>query len=86
MSRNASLFVWFRLLFNCRFYYPVYTILFLDFGLNLTQFAALNVAWALTVRGWSSNRPRWWMPCLPLSRSSSSRWAGCSGSLRPTAS
>lgn len=49
MPRNAALFVWFRLLFNCRFYYPVYTILFLDFGLNLTQFAALNVAWALSI-------------------------------------
>jgi MFS family permease len=48
MPRNASLFVWFRLLFNCRFYYPVYTILFLDFGLNLPQFAMLNVAWALS--------------------------------------
>ena len=34
MPLNARLFVWFRLLFNCRFYYPVYTILFLDFGLD----------------------------------------------------
>jgi MFS family permease len=49
MPRNASLFVWFRLLFNCRFYYPVYTILFLDFGLNLAQFAMLNVAWAASI-------------------------------------
>lgn len=49
MPRNATLFVWFRLLFNCRFYYPVYTILFLDFGLNLSQFAALNVIWALSI-------------------------------------
>jgi hypothetical protein len=49
MPRNAALFVWFRLLFNCRFYYPVYTVLFLDFGLNLAQFAALNVAWALSI-------------------------------------
>jgi MFS family permease len=49
MPRNAKLFIWFRLLFNCRFYYPVYTILFLDFGLNLAQFATLNVAWALTI-------------------------------------
>ena len=46
---QAALFVWFRLLFNCRFYYPVYTILFLDFGLNLTQFAALNVVWAISI-------------------------------------
>jgi MFS family permease len=49
MPRNAALFVWFRLLFNCRFYYPVYTILFLDFGLNLSEFAALNVIWALSI-------------------------------------
>lgn len=46
---NARLFVWFRLLFNCRFYYPVYTILFLDFGLNLEQFAMLNVVWAISI-------------------------------------
>jgi len=49
MPRNAALFIWFRLLFNCRFYYPVYTVLFLDFGLNLAQFAMLNVVWALTI-------------------------------------
>ncbi|MBB5031088.1 MFS transporter [Prosthecobacter vanneervenii] len=45
---NASLFVWFRILFNCRFYYPVFTILFLDLGLSIGEFAALNVVWALT--------------------------------------
>jgi MFS family permease len=45
---NARLFVWFRILFNCRFYYPVFTILFLDLGLSLGEFAALNVVWALT--------------------------------------
>ncbi len=49
MPRNCSLFVWFRILFNCRFYYPVYTILFLDFGLNLSQFALLNVVWAISI-------------------------------------
>jgi len=49
MPRNAALFIWFRLLFNCRFYYPVYTVLFLDFGLSLAQFATLNVVWALTI-------------------------------------
>jgi MFS family permease len=45
---NARLFVWFRILFNCRFYYPVFTILFLDLGLNIGEFAMLNVVWALT--------------------------------------
>lgn len=49
MPRNCALFVWFRILFNCRFYYPVYTILFLDFGLNLSQFALLNVTWAVSI-------------------------------------
>lgn len=49
IPRNTRLFLWFRLLFNCRFYYPVYAILFLDFGLSMTQFAALNFAWALSI-------------------------------------
>lgn len=47
-SRNAQLFIWFRILFNCRFYYPVFTVLFLDLGLSIGEFAALNVVWALT--------------------------------------
>ncbi|MBK8093632.1 MAG: MFS transporter [Verrucomicrobiaceae bacterium] len=45
---NARLFIWFRVFFNCRFYYPVFTVLFLDLGLSLGEFAALNVVWALT--------------------------------------
>lgn len=49
MPSNVRLFLAFRLLFNCRFYYPVYTILFLDLGLSLGEFAALNVIWALTI-------------------------------------
>lgn len=49
MPRNATLFIWFRLLFNCRFYYPVYTVLFLDFGLSFAQFTSLNVAWAFSI-------------------------------------
>lgn len=48
LHSNARLFVWFRILFNCRFYYPVFTILFLDLGLSIGEFAALNVVWALT--------------------------------------
>jgi MFS family permease len=42
-------FLWFRVLFNSRFYYPVYTILFLDFGLTLEQFARLNMVWAVSI-------------------------------------
>lgn len=46
---NIRLFVAFRVLFNARFYYPVFTILFLDYGLTLEQFALLNTVWALTI-------------------------------------
>ena len=46
---NVRLFIAFRVFFNARFYYPVFTILFLDFGLNLEQFALLNAAWAAAI-------------------------------------
>ncbi len=46
---NIRHFVAFRVFFNARFYYPVFTILFLDFGLTLEQFALLNVVWAVTI-------------------------------------
>ncbi len=46
---NLRRFLLFRVLFNCRFYYPVYAILFLDFGLTLKEFAILNAAWAVTI-------------------------------------
>ena len=42
-------FILFRVLFNARFYYPVFTVLFLDYGLSLEQFALLNTVWALTI-------------------------------------
>ncbi|NNE90192.1 MAG: MFS transporter [Verrucomicrobiales bacterium] len=48
-SANPKLFILFRIFFNCRFYYPVYAILFLDFGLSAEQFAKLNVAWAIAI-------------------------------------
>jgi MFS family permease len=47
--RNVRLFIAFRICFNARFYYPVFAILFLDFGLTLDQFALLNAAWAATI-------------------------------------
>ena len=47
--RNVRLFIAFRVFFNSRFYYPVFTILFLDFGLTLDQFALLNAAWAAAI-------------------------------------
>ncbi|QQG65373.1 MFS transporter [Desulfobulbus oligotrophicus] len=46
---NIRLFILFRVLFNARFYYPVFTILFLDYGLTLEQFAVLNTVWAFTI-------------------------------------
>ncbi len=47
--RNVKLFIAFRIFFNARFYYPVFTILFLDFGLTISQFALLNAVWAATI-------------------------------------
>lgn len=46
---NIRRFIAFRVLFNSRFYYPVFTILFLDFGLTVAQFSILNAAWAATI-------------------------------------
>ena len=45
-DRNWRLFLWFRVLFSCRFYYPVIAVLFLDLGLTAAQYTVLNVAWA----------------------------------------
>ena len=47
--RNIRLFIAFRVLFNARFYYPVFTILFLDYGLTIEQFSILNTVWAITI-------------------------------------
>ncbi len=47
--QNIKLFIAFRVFFNARFYYPVFTILFLDFGLTIEQFALLNTVWAITI-------------------------------------
>jgi MFS family permease len=47
--RNVPLFVAFRILFNARFYYPVFMILFLDFGITLEQFGLLNAVWAAAI-------------------------------------
>ena len=47
--RNIRLFIAFRVFFNNRFYYPVFTILFVDYGLTVEQFSLLNAVWALTI-------------------------------------
>ena len=46
---NVRQFIAFRVFFNCRFYYPVFTVLFLDFGLSVAQFSILNAVWAATI-------------------------------------
>lgn len=49
--KNIPLFIAFRVFFNARWYYPVMTVLFLDLGLSVEQFALLNVAWAAAIVG-----------------------------------
>ncbi len=49
LEANVRRFIIFRLLYSARFYYPVFTVLFLDYGLTLEQFAILNIVWALTI-------------------------------------
>jgi len=48
-QRNLSLFTWFRVLFTARFYYPVFSILFLDLGITLEMFSILNLVWAASI-------------------------------------
>jgi MFS family permease len=43
------MFIAFRVFFNCRFYYPIFTVLFLDFGLTVAQFSILNAVWAAAI-------------------------------------
>ena len=47
--KNIRLFIAFRVFFNARFYYPVFTIIFLDYGLTIEQFSILNTVWAVTI-------------------------------------
>lgn len=47
--RNVRYFLMFRSSYFARFYYPVFTLLYLDYGLTLSQFAMLNVVWAVTI-------------------------------------
>ncbi|MDA9189382.1 MFS transporter [bacterium] len=48
-QNNLRYFAWFRALFTSRFYYPVYTILFLDIGITIEEFALLNTFWAIVI-------------------------------------
>lgn len=49
LEGNVRRFLVFRLFYSARFYYPVFTVLFLDYGLSLEQFSILNLAWAVTI-------------------------------------
>ncbi len=49
MPRNIPLFIAFRLLFNARFYYPIFAVIQLDYGLTMAQFAILNAVWAASI-------------------------------------
>ena len=48
---NIRRFILFRVFFNARFYYPVFGILFLDYGLTLGQLSILNFVWAVAIIG-----------------------------------
>ncbi|HUB67993.1 MAG TPA: MFS transporter [Candidatus Methylacidiphilales bacterium] len=48
-NANWRRFVFFRVLFNSRFYYPVLAVFFLDLGLSATQYTLLNFAWAIAI-------------------------------------
>lgn len=48
-QKNSATFMRYRVFFRARYYYPIFTLLFLDFGLTLSQFAILNSVWALTI-------------------------------------
>ena len=48
-ERNVKRFIAFRTLFNSRFYYPVLAVLFLDLGVSASEYALLNVVWAVVI-------------------------------------
>ncbi len=48
-DRNLRLFMAFRILFNIRFYYPVFMVMFLRYGITLEQFGLLNAVWAVVI-------------------------------------
>ncbi|MBC7359834.1 MAG: MFS transporter [Desulfacinum sp.] len=49
LDRNIALFVAYRLLFNLRFYYPVFALFYLDAGVSLEEFAWLQGLWSLSI-------------------------------------
>ncbi|MEJ5366054.1 MAG: MFS transporter [Desulfosoma sp.] len=49
MDRNIGLFAAYRVLFNLRFYYPVFALFYMDAGVSLEQFAWLQGLWSLSI-------------------------------------
>ena len=49
LPASVRAFLWFRVCFNARFYYPVLAVFFVDLGLTLDRYALLNVAWAASI-------------------------------------
>ncbi len=50
-DHNIRNFILFRVFFNARFYYPVFGVLFLDYGLTMSQLSMLNFVWAVAIVG-----------------------------------
>ncbi|MGB0371776.1 MAG: MFS transporter [Opitutales bacterium] len=46
---NIRMFLAFRVLYNARFYYPVYALVFLDLGLSTQDFLILNMIWGIGI-------------------------------------
>ncbi|SMC27468.1 Predicted arabinose efflux permease, MFS family [Desulfacinum hydrothermale DSM 13146] len=49
LDRNIGLFAAYRVLFNLRFYYPVFALFYLDAGMSLEAFAWLQGLWSLSI-------------------------------------
>lgn len=46
---NIRWVIGFRILFHARLYYPVFAVLFLDFGLSMQDYALLGALWAASI-------------------------------------
>ena len=88
MPRNLPLFIAFRLLFNARYYYPVFAVIQLDYGLTLPQFAILNTicprrpcpSSPSTTISWRTS-----MTCCAATTMTSGPWSMAASRVRTTA-
>ena len=48
-DKNWRRFIFFRVLYNSRFYYPVLAVFFIDIGLSAMDYTLLNFTWALAI-------------------------------------